>query len=67
MTNAKCQFMPGIFDGEHIFIIEPLATNRVRFVQRELFRGVLVPFFGFNGTQRGFQEMNEALRKRAEA
>jgi hypothetical protein len=29
--------VPGLFDGEHIFTIEPLGANRVRFVQREIF------------------------------
>ena len=35
----------GIFDGEHSFLIEPLGPGRVRLVQREEFRGVLIPFF----------------------
>lgn len=28
----------GLFDGEHIFLIENLGTNRVRFIQRSLHR-----------------------------
>jgi hypothetical protein len=35
--------LPGLFDGEHIFTIEPLGENRVRFTQSEIFTGVLVP------------------------
>ena len=35
--------IPGIFDGEHIFEIEPDGDSSCRFVQREAFRGVLVP------------------------
>lgn len=35
--------VPGLFDAEHFLIIQPLEDNRVRFVQREEFRGVLVP------------------------
>lgn len=61
--------MPGLFDGEHIFTIEPLGTNRVRFVQREIFTGVLVPLFArglSTDTRRGFEEMNQALKARAE-
>src|SRR5450756_1372086 len=38
-------FVPALFDGEHIFTIEPLGANRVRFVQREIFTGLLVPLF----------------------
>src|SRR5436309_9656686 len=34
--------LPGIFDGEHSFTIEP-RDGGVRLVQQEKFRGVLVP------------------------
>jgi hypothetical protein len=61
--------VPGLFDGEHIFIIEPLTEGRVRFVQREQFRGILVPlilrWLGDN-TVAGFEAMNEALKAQAE-
>ncbi len=61
--------IPGLFDGEHILSIEPLAANRVRFVQREVFTGLLVPLFARGldtDTRRGFEEMNQALKARAE-
>lgn len=59
----------GLFAGEHVFIIEPLAENRIRFVQREKFSGLLVPLFRRSldtNTRRGFNEMNVALKERAE-
>jgi hypothetical protein len=62
--------VPGLFDGEHRLIIQPLAENRVRFVQSEAFGGLLVPLFARsldNGTRRGFERMNRALKERAEA
>ena len=61
-------FIPGIFDGEHSLVIEPLGANRVRFIQSETFRGILVPFSGaiLRDTEQSFQEMNQALKKRAE-
>jgi hypothetical protein len=62
--------IPGIFDGEHIFTIEPIAENSVRFVQREQFSGLLVPLLWRSlnrDTRRGFVEMNAALKKRAES
>jgi hypothetical protein len=62
--------LPGVFDGEHSFTIEPLEDNRVRFIQREAFKGLLVPLFARSlesNTQRGFEEMNHALKERAEA
>src|SRR5919106_4945851 len=34
--------VPSLFDGEHSLVIEPLGENRVRFVQHEAFKGVLV-------------------------
>jgi hypothetical protein len=61
--------VPGLFDGEHRFLIEPLGTNRVRFVQEERFTGLLAPLvlrFIERGTRRGFEAMNHALKTRAE-
>lgn len=61
--------IPGLFDGEHIFTIEPIGPDRVRFVQREIFTGLLVPLFARGldtDTQRGFDEMNQALKAQAE-
>ena len=61
--------IPGLFDGEHIFTIETLQANRIRFTQREVFTGLLVPLFARSldtDTRRGFQEMNQALKSRAE-
>ena len=63
-------FVPGLFDGEHSFVIQSLEGDRVRFVQGEAFRGLLVPLFARsldNSTLRGFEEMNLALKERAEA
>ena len=59
----------GLFDGEHSFTIEPLGASRVRFTQREVFTGLLVPLFAHGldtDTRRGFEEMNQALKTRAE-
>jgi hypothetical protein len=61
--------VPGLFDGEHRFRIEPLAADRVRFVQEERFNGLLAPLvlrFIERGTRQGFEAMNQALKARAE-
>jgi hypothetical protein len=61
--------MPGLFDGEHIFAIEPDGDERVIFRQSEQFRGLLVPLiWGTVGdaTRRGFELMNEAIKRVAE-
>ena len=58
-----------LFSGEHIFAVEPLAGGRVRFVQREEFRGLLVPILWRTlntRTRSGFEAMNRALKARAE-
>jgi hypothetical protein len=59
----------GIFDGEHIFLIESLDENRVKFVQQEYFKGILansiMKSIG-DVTQRAFEAMNQALKQRAE-
>ncbi len=60
--------VPGLFDGEHRFALEPTATGS-RFVHEERFTGVLVPFFR-DLRQRylpAFEQMNDALKRRVEA
>lgn len=62
-------FVRGLFDGEHIFTIAPVSETSVRFAQREKFSGLLVPLFWRSldkDTRRGFNEMNAALKQRAE-
>jgi len=61
--------IPGLFDGEHIFEIEPLNPGAVRLTQRERFAGLLLPLLwrGLDrDTRRGFESMNRALKERAE-
>ena len=61
--------LPGIFDGEHSFTIEPLDNGGVRFIQQENFRGVLVPLMARSlqrHTLPAFERMNQAVKRRAE-
>lgn len=61
--------VPGIFDGEHYFQIQPLQSGSSLFIHGERFSGVLIPFFksALNaGTRAGFVAMNRALKERAE-
>ncbi|MBB6578021.1 hypothetical protein HNP33_002089 [Comamonas odontotermitis] len=60
----------GLFDGEHYFKLEPIAGGGTRFTQGEQFSGVLVSLFRDSldkGTKAGFEAMNLAMKKRAEA
>ena len=60
---------PGLFDGEHFLRLQAVDAGRTRFIQGENFSGVLLRFSGRTLTQvaRGFDYMNEALKRRAEA
>jgi hypothetical protein len=61
--------LPGIFDGEHQFIIQPIGESRTRLIHREVFSGILVPLLWRNldtQTRQGFEEMNLALKNLVE-
>ena len=61
--------LPGFLNAEHIFTIEELQPNHVRFIQREVFDGLMTRLFGKGfdkEIRQGFNEMNDALKKRAE-
>jgi hypothetical protein len=63
-------FTPGLFDGEHSFVIEELDEGRSKFTQSEEFSGLLVrPIMRFVGedTESNFRGVNEALAARAES
>ncbi|MEW6131297.1 MAG: SRPBCC domain-containing protein [Acidobacteriota bacterium] len=62
--------IPGLFDGEHRFVIEPIDENRVFFTHAERFNGLLVPLLWKSldtQTREGFMQMNAALKKLAES
>ncbi len=61
--------LPRILDAEHEFLLEPGAAGGTRLVQRETFRGLLVPFVAGTldrGTLPAFALMDGALKQRAE-
>jgi hypothetical protein len=61
--------LPGLFDGEHRFTIEPIGPGRVRLAQHEEFRGLLAPLILAliaKPTLASFQQMNQALKARVE-
>lgn len=61
--------LPGFLNAEHIFTIEELQPESVRFIQREVFDGLLTRLFGKGldtDVMQGFQDMNDALKKRVE-
>jgi hypothetical protein len=62
--------VPRIFDGEHVFRIEPRGDSRSAFIQSETYTGLLVPWIwkGMAGNIRaGFEKMSRALKQRVEA
>jgi hypothetical protein len=61
---------PFAYRGEHTFRIEPLGENRTRFIDREVFDGLLLPLQEKNidtAARSGFMDMDKALKARAEA
>lgn len=62
-------FFPGLFDGEHYFLLEDLGEGQTKFIHGEQFSGILsgiiLKMMGDN-TKAGFLAMNEALKARAE-
>jgi hypothetical protein len=62
--------IPGIFDGRHRFELREEPDGATTLLQTESFRGVLVRFMRTSldtHTRAGFEEMNAALKARAEA
>jgi len=60
---------PLLFQGEHSFTIEPEGEDMVRFIDRELFNGLLVPLQAKDidtNSRRDFEAMDTALKNRAE-
>ena len=61
--------IPGLFNGEHFFQIEPASGGRVVFHHGEIFSGLMIPFMkgALDGpTRNGFIAMNDALKREAE-
>ena len=60
--------VPGLFDGEHSFRLEPLSAG-CRLHQDETFNGLLVSLLSrtLDATARGFEAMNQALKQRVES
>jgi hypothetical protein len=60
---------PSLFDGEHYFLLSPLAPDQTHLIHGERFSGILVPLLKSqleSGTRAGFMAMNQALKARAE-
>jgi hypothetical protein len=62
--------LPGLWSGEHSFTIVPLRADRIRFIDVEIFTGVLIPLQAKDidiNSRRDFEAMDQALKMRAEA
>jgi hypothetical protein len=71
MTDNRLEWrgslaIPGLFTGDHEFIIEELDANRTMFYQNEKMSGLIIPFFNLKPEEAGFAAMNEALKQKAE-
>jgi hypothetical protein len=61
-------WVPGLFDGRHALSVEPLGETRSRFTTHEEVSGLLVPVLGtvMRASQKGFEQMATAVRRRVE-
>jgi hypothetical protein len=59
--------LPGLFSGEHYWILKSRADGGTDLVQGEVFRGVLVPFIKPERLRVDYEAMNTAMKARAEA
>ena len=62
-------FLPGVFDGERVFVLEKSGDDKVSFSHKEIFSGLAVKLVGNKldeNLREGFVRMNEALKVRAE-
>lgn len=61
--------IPGVFNGERIFVLDSIEANQIRFIHKEIFTGLLVHLVGNRldkDMYSSFISMNEALKKTAE-
>lgn len=62
-------FVPGLYDGEHRFVLTALDDGgRTRLTHAETFRGLLVGFINRrigDDVESGFNQLNEALKQQA--
>lgn len=62
-------FLPGVFNGERVFVLEKSDDGKVSFSHKEIFSGLAVKLVGNKldeNLREGFVRMNEALKVRAE-
>jgi hypothetical protein len=57
---------PGLFRGNHEFVIEDQGPNKTMFYQNEKMSGIIIPFVDFEPEAEGFVLMNKALKRQAE-
>ena len=61
-------FLGIVYRGEHLFLLGPINENLTRLRQIERFHGPMVLFMGsmIKKTEKGYHQMNIALKKRVE-
>jgi hypothetical protein len=61
-------WLPGLFDGEHVFVLTALENGRTRVDHFENFSGLLLPIargMVYDATVQAFHALNAALARRA--
>lgn len=61
-------FHSSLFEGEHFFILENQSETTVKFLHGEKYSGILRPLIvPLISSQKGFEMMNEELKKKSES
>jgi hypothetical protein len=60
--------IPGIFDGEHYFLLDPIGESRTHLTHGENFSGFLITALSatLSATEGGFNAVNVASKQQAE-
>lgn len=59
--------LPGLFSGEHYWILKDRADGGTDLEQGEVFKGVMVPFIKPERLRVDYEAMNRAMKARAES
>ncbi len=55
-------YLPGLFDGDHHFLLQPRDDGTLRFIQRETFAGVLEPLLWAKLAERRGKDSSDECR-----
>jgi hypothetical protein len=58
--------LPVLWHGRHVFSLHECGAGETLFIHREIYAGIASPLFGLDRVAPCFEQMNRALKRRAE-